>query len=325
MITISVVIPLYNKFEYIERALHSVLAQTFQDFEIIVIDDGSTDRSGDKVKIISDSRIHLIRQDNSGVSAARNLGIKEAKADLIAFLDADDEWSPLFLETILKLRKDYPDAGLYATAYDIFNYGQIQKLKLKNISFYPYEGILQNYFRSAALGEPPICSSAVSIPQKVFDEVGIFAIGEKFGEDLDMWGRIALKYPIAFSCKIGATYYQNANNRTCKTYCIKGDLPFVKTVNKTIDNIDNNQIPVDILSDIKEYIARLQIYTAKQNILAGNLENARKILSECETFCLYWQKLWCVFLTMMPGRLIYFVYQSNQIIIRTISKIRKGK
>ncbi|NIA10441.1 MAG: glycosyltransferase, partial [Nitrospiraceae bacterium] len=131
---VSAVIPLYNKAPYIQRALRSVLAQIFQDFEIIVIDDGSTDDGAQIVKSIPDKRIRLIQQENAGVSAARNRGIKEAKGDLIAFLDADDAWKSEFLETILRLKKKFPEAGAYATAYEmVFPSGKIVVPKFKAI------------------------------------------------------------------------------------------------------------------------------------------------------------------------------------------------
>jgi len=119
MSKITVIIPLFNKEKYITRALSSVLKQTMQDFEIIVVDDGSTDRGAQKVRMMEDHRIKLMQQPNRGVSAARNVGVQEAKTDIVAFLDADDEWTSEFLETILHLRDVYPGAGLYATAYEI--------------------------------------------------------------------------------------------------------------------------------------------------------------------------------------------------------------
>lgn len=96
---ISVVIPLYNKEKQIANTLHSVLRQTFQNFEIVVVNDGSTDNSVQEVEKVNDIRIRIVHQNNAGVSAARNKGIEEARYDIIAFLDADDEWKAEYLET----------------------------------------------------------------------------------------------------------------------------------------------------------------------------------------------------------------------------------
>ncbi len=106
---VSVVIPLYNKGLYIARALNSVLAQTFQDFEVILVDDGSTDDGAEVIGGVDDPRIQLIQQENLGVSAARNRGIEAARAELVAFLDADDEWLPCFLSKIIDLSDKYPE------------------------------------------------------------------------------------------------------------------------------------------------------------------------------------------------------------------------
>lgn len=117
LIKFPVVIPLYNKEPHVKRALDSVMSQIVQDFEIIVVNDRSIDKSTDVVKSFSDVRIRLINQENAGVSVARNRSIDEAKFELIAFLEADDEWMPDYLETIiLRLREQYPCAGLYATS-----------------------------------------------------------------------------------------------------------------------------------------------------------------------------------------------------------------
>jgi glycosyltransferase involved in cell wall biosynthesis len=104
---VSVVIPLYNKAPYIQRAIDSVLAQTYADFELIIVDDGSTDGSGDIVRQYADPRIRLIVQENAGPGAARNRGLREANAEYIAFLDADDEWLPMYLEEQLRLFQQY--------------------------------------------------------------------------------------------------------------------------------------------------------------------------------------------------------------------------
>ena len=118
---ISIVIPLYNKEKFIARTLESVLAQTFKNFEVLIVNDGSTDSSVEVAKKYIDDRFRIINQKNSGVSAARNKGIKLARAKYIAFLDADDTWEPNFLSEIQRLIKKYPQAGLYGTGYRKIN------------------------------------------------------------------------------------------------------------------------------------------------------------------------------------------------------------
>ena len=119
---ISVVIPLYNKERQIAHTLRSVFAQTFQDFEVVIVDDGSTDGSVAEVEKFTDSRIRLIRQVNAGVAAARNRGIEEAQGELIAFLDADDEWKPEYLATQYHLYQKYPECSVYACNYEFREY-----------------------------------------------------------------------------------------------------------------------------------------------------------------------------------------------------------
>ena len=114
---ISVVIPLYNKEQYIERAVYSVLSQTFQQFEIVIVNDGSTDGSASVIERMDNPLIRLIHQKNGGVSAARNRGIEEARFEYIAFLDADDEWKENHLEIIAGLISKFPECGVFGTSY----------------------------------------------------------------------------------------------------------------------------------------------------------------------------------------------------------------
>jgi len=123
--SVSVVIPLYNKGRYISEAIDSVLAQTVRDFELIIVDGGSTDGSLEIVAGYTDPRITCFLQEGKGVSTARNQAVQRANAELIAFLDADDAWYPDFLETILKLRQDYPAAGMYGTGYEVYFEGKL--------------------------------------------------------------------------------------------------------------------------------------------------------------------------------------------------------
>lgn len=114
MAAVSVIMPLYNKCEHVARAMDSIFAQTCQDFEVIVVDDGSTDDGPEIVSKYKDPRLRLIRQSNAGPGAARNKGVKAACTEYIAYLDADDEWLPEFLEASLSNLRDNPDCVLNA-------------------------------------------------------------------------------------------------------------------------------------------------------------------------------------------------------------------
>ena len=221
---ISVVIPLYNKARHIQRAILSVLAQTYQDFELLVVDDGSTDGSGEVVRQMTDPRIRLIAQDNAGVSAARNRGIQEATGEWIAFLDADDEWLPCFLETMMGLRYRHPEAGIYATAYRYTKNDATWRPEFSHCCTTPGGGLLDDYFH-AAMGPPPVSATAVMIPKSILAEVGNFPDGIRRGEDLQTWTRIALRYRVAWSSAEGAIYHLSADNRACKPDSVNADFP----------------------------------------------------------------------------------------------------
>lgn len=286
---ISVVIPLYNKALSIKRSVQSVLAQSYKNFELIVVDDGSTDDGGSIVNKYYDERIFLIRQNNSGVSAARNTGIKHASGNLVAFLDADDSWKPDFLKTIVRLSKNFPNAGLYATAYQInLSNQKIRNPMFSGISESPWEGIISNYFKSATFGDPPVCASAVAIPYDILIESGGFQLGKRMGEDLDLWGRIALKYPIAFSSQVQAIYHQDAENRACN-YFIKGDEhPFVETINLLRKQKINSQFYCD---DINLYVDKLILDNVRQYVLAKQDYKARVLASNLQTSNFYFRRL----------------------------------
>ena len=236
---VSVVIPLYNKEPYITRALNSVLNQTFRDFEVIVVDDGSTDNGAEIVQGFNDRRIHLIHQENKGVSTARNRGIDAAQGELIAFLDADDEWLPSFLETVLCLHKKFPDAGMLILAHTVIEQVNTSK-KTKHSSLpkipwhgivpnntsiptHPWHGILPNYFKSVSMDWTLVSTSSVCVPRVILIETGLFKKDILWGEDEDLWGRIALKHPIVYSTHIGSVQYhvESKINRIKKELRIK--------------------------------------------------------------------------------------------------------
>lgn len=204
---ISVVIPLYNKEKKIEYTLKSVFTQTFQNFEIVIVDDGSTDNSVEEVEKFTDSRIRLIHQTNAGVSAARNRGIEAASGELIAFLDADDVWMPEYLATQYGLYQKYPECSVYACNYEFRDSeGKVTPTIIRKLPFEGDDGILSNYFEVASCSHPPLCTSAVVVKKSAIQAIGGFPIGIKSGEDLLTWARLAVSGTIVYSKTVQAIY-----------------------------------------------------------------------------------------------------------------------
>lgn len=204
---ISIVIPLYNKEKSIANTLNTVLRQTFKDFEVVVVDDGSTDNSLSEAQSVKDSRIRIVSQRNLGVAAARNRGIEEAKYDLIAFLDADDEWREEYLQTQYDLFKKYPDCGAYACNYEFKDsWGKVTNTIIRKLPFDGESGILSNYFEVANCSHPPLWTSAILVKKNAIKQVGGFPYGIKSGEDLLTWARLASNYKIAYLKKPCAIY-----------------------------------------------------------------------------------------------------------------------
>ena len=269
---------------------------------MIVVDDGSTDDGADVIKGFEDPRIRLIRQENQGVSAARNRGVRESAADLIAFLDADDEWLPKHLETLLRLWKGYPEAGAYGTAYLII----LKDLKPQIAPFSseipkePWEGLLPSYFKAAALGDPPISASTVAIPKYVLNDIGGFKTEAWWAEDTDLWGRIALKYPIAFSWDGIGIYHMEASNRTAHRIEPIEEIIFVTSAQNALQA---EEVSSELRGDLLEYLALKQIDNASRNLKLGRPDLARRNLMNCKTRYRWKSKYWTLFWTYVPPRI----------------------
>lgn len=211
----SVVIPLYNKEKYIEATIRSVLDQSHQDLEVLVVDDGSTDGSLALAERFASDRVHIIRQENQGVSVARNTGIEHASGEFICFLDADDQWRPEYLATIDVLTEQYPESDIFVTAYAVnMGGGKVHY----STRLEPETGCLPNYWLTLARGYDFVWTSATVIRRETLIRAGLFKPGEKIGQDLDMWARVARINPrVAYSNHICVDYNraaeQNARTR----------------------------------------------------------------------------------------------------------------
>ena len=219
----SVIIPLYNKAAYIERAIQSVLSQTFQEFELIVVDDGSTDDSlppkgGSTVERLGKLGFSspplggwgVFQQQNQGVSTARNNGVKLSKYDYIAFLDADDTWESTYLEEMNSLIAAYPKAGIYGSSYFIVKNGK-KRIAPIGVEQNFDRGLInycQVYSKSLCM---PLWTGATILKKSIFEEEHGFKPRLKLGEDFDLWIRVATKHPVAFLNKPLANYNQDVD------------------------------------------------------------------------------------------------------------------
>lgn len=194
----SIIIPLFNKENFIEKTLHAVNSQTFQDFEIIVVNDGSTDMSRSLVEKHLSNQIKIIDQENQGVSAARNTGIKQACGEYLAFLDADDYWYPNFLETFYNVIQKYPDYSVFSAAIEIETPYKIIKVEYSIANTASENIYVGDYFKLSQKFSI-ICSSCIVFSNAVFENIEGFDTRLQTHEDTDLWIRIGLQYPIVFN------------------------------------------------------------------------------------------------------------------------------
>ena len=262
----SVIIPLYNKEPHIGRALDSILAQTCPDFEIIVIDGGSTDKGPEIVKSYANEKITLIEQNNIGVPGARNQGISISNGVIMAFLDADDAWLPNFLETILVLHKKFPKAGIYGTAFAYW----CSDISIANIySRDKGEQILECFFRDILIHDGPIFwTGSFAAPKVVLESVGFYSeYMTSGGEDTDLYGKIALSYPVAYSPSICSCYYlDTVNNAFRGRLKSPTEIPLIRYLTtfseKELKNREN-------YNDIMKYCDFLRFAFGLKNFTSG--------------------------------------------------------
>jgi len=226
----SVIIPYYNKSKYIQRSLDGVLNQTYQEFEIILVNDGSTDGGLQLISTTYSDKITIINQENQGVSAARNTGIKAARYSYIAFLDADDCWHNQFLEKIKEVIDAEKDIKIIGTHYS------------RNKEFLAADsGVLdyfkfENYFKSA-LKNTYFSSSSTIITADFFKKNSGFNSDLKRGEDIDLWIRAVRSSGNAFYIKNTLVYYSDEDENQATNF--KGNLQntLVGTINEKYQDL----------------------------------------------------------------------------------------
>lgn len=228
----SIIIPLYNKEKYIKNTIKSVLAQNFKDFEIIVVDDGSTDASCNIVKSCDDNRIKLYTKTNGGVSVARNYGISVSSGEVICFLDADDIWCDTYLSELDKSVNENPSISFFCGAYSIFQETTDNIIKTKDLSSYSsgHRSIV-DYFKASVYFFGSIAlTSAVAIRRSYLKSLdGLFDETICIGEDNDMWVRACLKTDVLYNNKPLMLYRSFAEGSLTKSkYNFKNSIDYSK-------------------------------------------------------------------------------------------------
>ncbi len=268
----SVVIPLYNKAEYIQRTIKSALKQNFQDFEVIVVDDGSTDDSQEQAQQAASDKVRIIPQENQGTAAARNTGIQHACGEYIAFLDADDEWGPHYLETIDRLTEAYPQSDIFVTAYRIamgggkYNYSS---------QLTPAQGCLDSYWMTFQYPYDFVWTSAVTIRKTAILKAGCFKPGEKIGQDLDLWARVARGNPkVAYSSRMCVTYNRMAGQNARSREKIACAAAFLKDLEEELENTAHTREELEMIQYKYDLKMTVYVFTC---ILAGEKTRARNV------------------------------------------------
>ncbi len=260
---ITIVIPLYNKEDFILEAIDSVLNQTFPCLELLVVDDGSTDRSAVVAaeRIRTDERARMISIANSGVSVARNTGIVAASYSWVALLDGDDWWAPTFLEELTSSMSVYPNEVMFASGR--CRIGPLTCLRYENASLPPDgETGTVNYFEVLPKDVPVINSSNVLIRRSHFLEAGLFRPGQSQHEDHDLWMRLAVQNKVVVVNKC-LSFYRISDTTSSASqgfYSAPDFRLFMTTILETVNRLDGSE-----LCCMRAYASRFCLLTYAKN------------------------------------------------------------
>lgn len=211
----SVIIPLYNKEKHIRATIDSVLTQHFDDFEIVVVDDGSTDNSLKVVQSINDERLKIFPRKNAGAAEARNVAIEKANSEYMALLDADDIWQTNHLEELHQSIEKFPEASLLCNAYNLKLSDGFTHRATYNIPETDEITLIEDYFKASTI-HPIAWTSAVAFKKNDFEKIGGFDAKIFSSEDIDLWIKFALNKKIAFNPIVTTCYDKTVENSLSK-------------------------------------------------------------------------------------------------------------
>ena len=240
----TVIIPLYNKEKYIKNAIKSVLNQTFTDFELLIIDDFSTDKSAAIASKFESEKVKLIyHEKNCGLSASRNTGIKNGNSNYITFLDADDLWKPTFLESIFQLIQNFPEARIFGTNYEeIWDTNSNNPKNGSESLPKDFKGYVP--FFKINVKQGIYTHGSVCFHKEVFEKIGYYNEDIGFSEDLDFNIRANYNFKLAYDNSILMSYFMQTENQLTQS----------SLLNKTIPDFDTYENWAKTNSDLKKYL-----------------------------------------------------------------------
>ena len=263
---VSVIIPTFNREKFITKAIDSVMAQTYQDFEIIVLDDGSTDNTRELLGRYND-RVKYFYQENRGIASARNEAIKRSSGDYIAFLDSDDYWIREKLEKQIQVFNQHQEYGMVASCCSSIRLdGSFREKNRPGKSGWVLEDLFRKNF---------IRTSSAMIKRECLDQVGLFDESFRECEEYDLWLRIAARYPIGFINESLAVYVDNAEG--ISTDSLAGRLFRLKVLEK---EYLKEKIPAGMYN---KRIADTCHYIGRHYIKRGDLDSGRRYLKKAQS------------------------------------------
>jgi glycosyltransferase involved in cell wall biosynthesis len=275
----TVIIPLYNKEKYIENAIKSVLDQTFTDFEILIVDDFSSDKSAVIASKFESEKVQLIyHEKNCGLSATRNTGIKKANSNYITFLDADDLWKSTFLESIFQLIQNFPEARIFGT-----NYEEIWDTVIKNprngseilpINFTGYINFFKINVKQGIYNHGSVC-----FHKEVYEKVGFYNEKINFSEDLDFNIRANYNFKLAYDNSVQMRYFMQTENQLTQS----------SLLNKTIPDFDSYENWSKTNSDLKKYLD-FERYVLGKRLKKNNDLRWKKMIATIDSRNLNWKQ-----------------------------------
>jgi glycosyltransferase involved in cell wall biosynthesis len=275
----TVIIPLYNKEKYIENAIKSVLNQTFTDFNLVIVNDCSIDKSVEIAsKYISDKVEIIHHKKNAGLAAARNSGIKNTNSNYITYLDADDLWKPTFLESIFQLIQNFPEARIFGT-----NYEEVWDAVIKNprngseilpINFTGYINFFKINVKQGIYNHGSVC-----FHKEVYEKVGFYNEKINFSEDLDFNIRANYNFKLAYDNSVQMNYFMQTENQITQSSLLK----------KVIPDFDTYENWAKTNSDLKKYLD-FERYVLGKRLKKNNDLRWKKMIATIDSRNLNWKQ-----------------------------------